>query len=601
LLLASCFDFRDDLAKCRAEGRCETGALLDAGSLDAGILDAGSSSDAGALVCHATGWCWRSAFPRALTVVLAVSDTEVWVGGPQGLLLRLVGGAWVQQAMPAVEITHLARAGDGTVYVGTAEGPVFRVRDGVVKRFDVVGATRDLEVSPGGVAFVAADGKLCSLSEAGCVPVTLPVAFEPWTIAFVGGDLALGGTRGVVVRAPLGSVSFTETQLKSGVEVTDLVFPSATEGWAAAHTTNSLWSLHHFVNGAWREVPAPGLFSDLGLVTSGPGDVLVRDNRQHVVRWNGTTFEPMPGLATDQQDEAVVLSTSPSGEAWGATAGGALSHRENGAWRPLELGSTESWSSVHGQAPDDLWLAGTTGTLLHLWPGGRESRSFGADRLWTVSTTPAEVWVGTSSLVYGGDGGAWRAPVTADAPVVRTSSGGEVWFGGEKLWRFDQSAGASVVHQFDGGARVQSLSLTGGEAFAGSSKGAVLHCPTATNCVSRSGPVAGGETLVLATPTWLFAAVGGQVWRAPRASGAWEPVMTTTGSVRALESDGRDGALVLVGGRTLLHVSGAGSVVGTAELPLPGPLEFHGVFATADGGLVLVGDRGAIITRQGLP
>jgi hypothetical protein len=129
-------------------------------------------------------------------------------------------------------------------------------------------------------------------------------------------------------------------------------------------------------------------------------------------------------------------------------------HFDGSVWSELDLGTDESFYSVHGSSPVDVYFTGTNGTVIHY--DGTESRLIDAG----VTTYVLDVWSNGSDDVYlvsedivHFDGTAWETVDTGDPEIRRNlrcvaSAGPDnVLVSGKKTTFFDGTTWTTIPHE----------------------------------------------------------------------------------------------------------------------------------------------------------
>ncbi len=148
-------------------------------------------------------------------------------------------------------------------------------------------------------------------------------------------------------------------------------------------------------------------------------------------------------------DERIGLSAvwgSGPNDVWVVGAAGTVLHWDGSAWATVSVGTTQSLSAVWGSGPNDVWAVSTPGAIFHTtgfangsaeWSRATEIADAGVDTasagklsraIW--GTSPRDVWVGGDPFARKGSSATWGGfrTVFADADAGDgVTDGGIVW------------------------------------------------------------------------------------------------------------------------------------------------------------------------------
>ncbi|MGI5865047.1 MAG: hypothetical protein ACOX6T_23750 [Myxococcales bacterium] len=149
-----------------------------------------------------------------------------------------------------------------------------------------------------------------------------------------------------------------------------------------------------------------------------------------------------------------------------ALAGPRVLRHDGRSWSAPELPTTATLRAIWASAPDDVWVAGDSGTLLH-WDGERWARFpnplwRGEARIVSVwGSGPSDIWaaaVGEGAALLRWDGRRWvdaklNDPSAPTGRVVWATGPADVWLAGEggALHHFDDAGWRRVPNPMDGG------------------------------------------------------------------------------------------------------------------------------------------------------
>ncbi len=362
----------------------------------------------------------------------------------------------------------------------------------------------------------------------------------------------------------------------------------------------------------WWNLPT-GVSNDFnGIWGSGPDDVFAVGDRGVIMHWDGTCFRPQDTGTTNLFFGA--SGTGPK-DVWAVGGRGNVDHYDGARWQPVDVSAVAGdahFVSVWAQAPGEVYVAGTEGTVLRLHAGQWTKEDTGTDALlrWVWGTGPKDVWVaGDGASVRHFDGTAWRPVdigVKTPPPTGPMDAGGHAVRG---AWRM--GPGETTVLVGDDGlivmgagdalrpARtgpVNDLYAVAGSWAAGTD-GALLFrdMEGGWHALPRPGPDAVLALALLVDGRVLAAGTGGV--RLGDARG-WHPLPwpegTPKGTVFALKAWDRRAVAVGEGGLVLAFDGRALSV-----LPAPGGESLYGVAGSAPDDFLAVGSGGAAYAWDG--
>ncbi len=482
-------------------------------------------------IAHFDGASWStmpSGTYESLGAVWAADPSDAWVVGTCGTLLHFDGQAWTPAPgapFAGWDLRHVWGSGPRDVWMNgqqdvncTPEGDAALPRSYPSSLFHYDGTAwipvTGAPVYAGGAAIAGSgpndvwffgnevdhfDGSTWSSTPnfylAGGVALS---PTEAWGIGNYGAVYAYDGRRW----------SSLNQELTPGLGCLDL-----TSVWASS--TSDVWAvggfgdIFHGDGRGWSSVTndCAGGTMDLFAQVHGSGadDVWIagRDDSWHgvVEHFDGTRWSPVPVPATTYALSGV-LAWSAS-DVWAVGPQDRL-HWDGRQWTPFALGGvpvpatgSPTDGMVWGSAPDDVWVAGKSGTAAHWngvnWTAVTVTTDFPYDFSAVWGTSATDVWLsGTSGrdamgVVMHWDGRAW-------SPLVKHFSGSSegVWGAGPAdVWldRCEFSGPCYLAH-WDGAAwtpmfshsEFGSISLYGiattGEAWA-VNQSIILHHPAA--------------------------------------------------------------------------------------------------------------------------
>jgi hypothetical protein len=235
----------------------------------------------------------------------------------------------------------------------------------------------------------------------------------------------------------------------SDFEVTQGVFATGPDdAWATSYGSHLL----HWNGSVWSMVSIAD-FDVIGyaLWGTGPSDVLLGGDNGH--NYRGPPFGPSTQIAGAASTTLVsVHGLTDGGSIHVGSDDGQLFRYDGGAWEPVDLGSSAPGAAVALRAiavvaPDDVWVAGTGGTILHGTGAGWSRLDAGVTenlrRAW--ANGPGDVWfVGQAGRIVRWNG--------SDLVKSYCLSCGDLWGlwgrSSNDMWLADDMG--ALVH-FDGG------------------------------------------------------------------------------------------------------------------------------------------------------
>lgn len=404
-------------------------------------------------VCDPSGWCWYNPRPSGYLMVTATgtSDGDIWVGGNQSPALHFDGRTWQAVATGMAFTSQLwsfsptdvwAVGTAVTRYDGLAFGPVPQAADSAAEMWasspsDIYLAGAFRADNPGN-SVRHFDGQAWS---------DLPVPGR-WVSGSGPDDVWIADFRTL---QHYDGVSFSPPVGFGDALITDLAVAARDDVWVVtlrSEPTGARWVIQRFDGTAWAVAyELPSEFSVRTVTAYAPDDVWITGTDlfggPFVIHWDGLFFEEEVGLPLVWSVERVgsdYFAVGDDGKVFRRT-------RADSPWREISDGPLVRLHGVWGSAPDDMWVVGDAGTILH--HDGREISHFlstaSAPTIPFSPNTPLyDVWgtgrddawaVGGQGLVMHWDGRAWvtfrrAAPGFTDLFAVFTAVPGDVWFGG---------------------------------------------------------------------------------------------------------------------------------------------------------------------------
>jgi hypothetical protein len=391
-------------------------------------------------------WVFKGVWAGVAGYTVAVGNdgviaTQAGLDAPWEVVAR--GDASLLNAVHGAGIADLWAVGSGaTILPGAAEG--FRapmLSGGGTSLWDVHALTPDLAVAVGqGGAILQWDG-LAWQRPRGADSAASWNAISGYgsSLAFVGND----GVAAMVNGAGFASVTTGTTRALNGVHLTSETSVVAVGDSGVLLVGEGL---------AWRREET-GLGEDLRDVHGVPGDLWIVGEGGALLHDNGDGWALMQGVLSGDfhavwrvSDEVVLAagangqvvelgSDTPRGYAgtlgrddlldlWATSDGGLIvavgqggaifTRRSGGAWEAVDAGTSQTLDTVWGSGPDDVWVAGRAGTLVHfdgtawtrvetpstaalngLWGDARD-RFYLAGSGGTVLVWDGEVWAGVT-------------------------------------------------------------------------------------------------------------------------------------------------------------------------------------------------------------
>lgn len=251
-------------------------------------------------------------------------------------------------------------------------------------------------------------------------------------------------------------------------------------------------AFHREEPGRWVEVPVPDIGQVVSSAVTGPDEAWVVSEFSKVhsgatMHWDGTTWTEVPLEVPDAPRVSPSDVLAVGSDVW--AIGSAYRDGEDplsrsfaarwvdGAWQGVPLppeADEQRFTSIGGAAPDDLWMAGTTGerpqqvVTMH-WDGAQWSQvpvpalDTGESDYLTVhgvaAFRPDDVWLSATQSPYDPqgksrpvllhwDGAAWteqQLPVPVQRLGELVQAGGALWnLGPDALLRYDGSTWQQV-------------------------------------------------------------------------------------------------------------------------------------------------------------
>jgi len=212
-----------------------------------------------------------------------------------------------------------------------------------------------------------------------------------------------------------------------------LVNGNFNDAWAVGGRFGYQNVAFHWDGASWRSVPTPqggdGGSNELnGVWALAPNDVWAVGSKGLLLHWDGASFSSFPSPVTSNY--MAVWGSSPT-SVWAGTqsgtSGGEIVKFDGGTWTTAR--SPFSVSAIHGTGPDDMWIGGAGGSILH-WDGAAFRSGF-----FPGSTTVGGVWSAgrceAFAASFGGYrwlGSSWANGFSgAGGPGISGSSPNNVW------------------------------------------------------------------------------------------------------------------------------------------------------------------------------
>ncbi len=529
-------------------------ALLAAGcGADPGVPDAGDGALAG--LCGEGGFCWQNPLPQgeALHAVRVGASSTVAVGD-RGTILRRDGAGWRRDPSPTARaLRGLWGADDAHLFAVGDGGTILRF-DGAAWTAEASGAAADLRAVWG----AARDA------------------------VFAVGD---GGTA-----LRFDGAGWRAESVPDGAALAAVAGSSASDVWAAGDG-----ALYRRAGAAWTRVPLDGAptVRALYLPSAGDGWAAASDG---LYRRDVTGWRRFDARLTDVR----ALAGVDAAHVFGVGGAGLFVRWDGAAWRTGPGSDAEDLFAVGAGAPDDLWLVGDGGNLVHS-DGARATVGWAAavraDVTALAGSGPRDVWAGLAAgrRLAHFDGAAWsevwidplEAPVAVwsaapDDAFLATATGALARFDGH-AWAMQRS-GLPPLRALGGASR--------DDLFAVGDAGAVLHFDGAAWAAEDAGTTRALAAVAGARGTaWAVGAAGTCLHRV---DGQWVAVDAGAGA------DDLDAVVLLATGEVLLLGGGRlyrGGDGAFASEPLP-PGAFHRLWGAGADDLWAVGDDGAVAHRD---
>ena len=310
-----------------------------------------------------------------LFAIWGSSASDVWAGGEDGTLLHFDGRAVaaVSHGEPA-SFAGLARTGDGAFLLAGSDAAG---KTGRLVRVEPSGRTSELPL-PRGTARLTA------------VSAAAP------------GDLWIAGAAGALVR----SDGHAARTVPSGVSA-DLA-----SVWASDR--DDVWAVGaggvvlHWDGRAVHRVPAPTTEPLLAVAGCAEDDIWMVGEGGIVLHWDGRALVPVDSGISDALRAVGCVA---AGAVWIAGDVGFVLRGGPAGFTAFPPGiSFARLTAVWGRAPDDVWVAGESGTLLHFDGAALTPIHLGTSvHLFAITSDGRTVWVA-------GSGGALLAVPDPSAP-----------------------------------------------------------------------------------------------------------------------------------------------------------------------------------------
>jgi hypothetical protein len=159
---------------------------------------------------------------------------------------------------------------------------------------------------------------------------------------------------------------------------------------------------------------------------------------QAASHWNGSSWTPVPISVGGELQLRHVWGARPN-DLWLAGQGGLVVHGDGERWKVVPSGVKQDIHAIWGSGPGDVWFGGGDGVLLH-WNGGSFTQvpsgsTQNIAALW--GTGPAEVWaiggggLGSSAPMRHWDGKSWTVTPGTEVLMAAWGAGpGNVWAAG---------------------------------------------------------------------------------------------------------------------------------------------------------------------------
>lgn len=269
--------------------------------------------------------------------VYGSSEKDVWAVGDAGRILHYDGQAWQEIASPTTKTLHRCwLAGPGDFWaVGDA---------GTIVHWNAV--TSNIDLIPSGIS-----ANLYSVWGTG-----------PQDVYFVGDDSTIARWDGTLKR----DTNPGETGHYRAVWAP----PSGSELWLGGHSLDGnnfiLWKRSA---GTWKHIEPPNAKPTLlNIRGSSSSNVVVsasetsKDNGHAIFRYDGSAWQAL------FSDSAMALVAFSSSQIYGTTDEDALLKAVNpiySAYDLRDIGASQQYYGLWGPSPDNLWLVGTAGSILH--------------------------------------------------------------------------------------------------------------------------------------------------------------------------------------------------------------------------------------------
>ncbi|WP_394821710.1 hypothetical protein [Pendulispora albinea] len=262
-----------------------------------------------------------------------------------------------------------------------------------------------------------------------------------------------------------------------------------------------------------------------------------------------------------------------------------------------------SLSGIWGSSPDDVWMSGERGTLLH-WDGSR-LRSFDGGTsekilaVWGFGRN--DVWaVGTAGTILHWTGSAWStapSPTTARLQSIWGSAPDDIWAAGPKIllhydgkqWTVDPSGNAAELYHLQGRGKNDILAI--GTYPTGGYDNHVLHWD-GTRWWPK-WPVIRAFFGASAADVWAVGS-GGSTQR--RTSGTWKDVASATRyPLQAGWASAPNDVWAVAAKGTIVHFDGSA----WSAAAVPTTKDLYGIWGTSANNVWAVGDNTTLLHWNG--
>ena len=277
-------------------------------------------------------------------------------------------------------------------------------------------------------------------------------------------DIYAVGGAGTVLHSPGGGAWSVQTTLKDSAMMPFTVFSiwgsSATDVYAGGFSpTDGAVFYHSTGNGMWTPIPITSNGGIVALGGTGPNDVYAASAVGEIFHWNGNAWamqttgamSAIRGIFVPPGNTPIYLTGSfayiasgPVNNTWtvlsnaykytdlhGSTApdathiyaagyGGAIlvsNATGKGSWNPQISGTTEDLWGAWSSGPADIYVVGTTGTILHstgngMWAPQTSGSQLTLTSIWGSSATDVYVVGAMGAILHSTGNGMWAPQVS---------------------------------------------------------------------------------------------------------------------------------------------------------------------------------------------